>query len=1206
MAYRDLAIRLSAEAEHRFVASALEDGRPVASNSFEIRSDELKIIEQLRELEKAAAKPESQVSFHREFGQMLYGKVLAGDLKSYFEKQLEGNGEGLRISLQFDDDARFLATLPWEFLHDGEDFLVARRDMLISRMPSRMKRVSSPPLESVLRMLVIVSAPQEKSCAPLDSEKERDRILQAVDRLYVQQKMEVDFTDDATFETIQSYLNEKDYHIVHFTGHGTEVDGRGYLVLENEDLTANRVDNQAIADLFAGRGIRLVVLSACESADLADRLVRKGVPAVVAMQYSILDSSATGFGYSFYQALAGGRAIDLSLTEARLAMRNARESNKIDFATPVLYLLDPECLHTGEIRAVASEIFQKPVMLGDVQVMREGFVGRQKELRFLQKALLSGSKRAAIVHGWGGIGKTVLASRLALRMTRHFEGFYGHKCNKQTRAEDLLNGICAFLNLAGISALNQILYQPVPLQVKTAALVSILNQKKFLIILDNFESCLDGGHQKIADPELRQFIEHLLNATTSGSKFIITTRYDFDPLEGRLLGAIEHLSVPEMPLYQAVWLMNSHSNLAALDIGKKKEIYKAIGGHPWTIGMFAKHARAASVDGLLLELGPLDQELRDFTLFDKSYSELDGAAKELLRRASIFEEAVPVEALRDMMGDEKEASPPVDKPLDMLLRWGLVARQEEREETLYSVHTKVRDFVGRDTGGERQGLLVRAAQYYERSAKGRKNLWDLLRARNYYYRAGEWEKAADIVIAAWEYLARWGYIELALKLLNQSADTTSGTKKAVATGNLAILYQGLGDWRMALKLYGEVKEIFEGQGDRRNVAASLHQLGMVHQDQGNYPRAVQLYQQSLEIMKDLGDKAGIAASLHQLGTVHLYQGDYLEAVKFYQQSMEMAKELGDKSGIAYSLGQLGYVHFSQGNYPEAVKLYQQSLEIAKDLGDKSSIALALNHLGMIHQNQGNYSEAVKLYQQSLDILKDLGDKSGIARSLHQLGMVHQSQGNYTEAVKLYQQSLDILKDLGDKSGIARSLHQLGMVHQDQGNYSEAVKLYQQSLDIEKDLGDKSGIASSLHQLGNVHYQQGNYTEAVKLYEQSLEIMNDLGDKSGIAHSLHQLGMVHQSQGNYTEAVKLYQQSLEITKDLGDKSGIAISLGQMGRIKEESKDYDGALGDYLTALSIFEELQSPNREIVKKYIARLRETMGEEAFQSALAKLGVSL
>ena len=100
-------------------------------------------------------------------------------------------------------------------------------------------------------------------------------------------------------------------------------------------------------------------------------------------------------------------------------------------------------------------------------------------------------------------------------------------------------------------------------------------------------------------------------------------------------------------------------------------------------------------------------------------------------------------------------------------------------------------------------------------------------------------------------------------------------------------------------------------------------------------------------------------------------------------------------------------------------------------------------------------------------------------------------------------------------------------------------------------------------------------------------------------------IVHQQQGNYPEAVKLYEQSLEMAKDLGDKSGIARSLGQIGRIKEENKDFEGALGYYLTALSIFEDLQDPRREVAKKDIARLRKTMGEEAFQSILAKFGGS-
>ena len=989
MEYKDVTVRLSREGSHRYLASVLEDDKPVASHSFELRTDELKIMQRLWELEEAALSPKSEETFHIDFGRDLYQKVLAGELGRYLQGLLDDADEGLRISLQFDDDIPELAVLPWEFLHDGDDFLVARRDILISRMPSKARKVQSRPLESILRMLVIISAPEDPSCGPLNAEREREKILEAVDKLYVEHKIEVDFTDDATFETIQSYLNEKDYHIVHFTGHGKETDGQGYLVLEGEDGRARRVDNQTISDLFAGRGIRLVVLSACESADLATKLVRKMIPAVLAMQYKILDASATNFASSFFQALASGKAVDLSLTEARLAMRNTEDANGVDFATPVLNLLDPHCMDLGLIKPAPTELFQKPVMLGEVQVMKTGFVGRQRELRTLQKAFISDVKRAAIIYGFGGIGKTVLATRLALRMNQYFEGVYGFKCQPGTRPEDILKGLNAFLNLAGILALNQVLFQPVPLQAKTASLVSILNQRRFLIILDNFESCLDESRIHIADPALKEFIEHLLNATITNTKYVITTRYDFDPMEGRLTQGIEHLPVPEMPFYQAVWLMNSHAELAKLGLRKKEKIFKNIGGHPWTIGMFARHAATATVDGLLLELEPLKRELKEFTLFDKSYSMLDEDSRELLLRSSVFEEAVPIEALSWIMGDEARPSLPVDMPLEKLLRWGLISRQEGAEEMLYSVHTLVRDFVGKEAEAQKakeKMLLIRAAQYYENEAKTKRNLWDHLQARSYYYRSGELVKAADIVFATWEYLARWGYIELAMSLLQQSADTTTGTIQAIATGNLATLYLGVGDWMAALKLHERVERIFEEEGDRRNVAASLHQLGMIHQRQGNYSEAVKLYQQSLDILKELGDKAGIASSQHQLGNIHQRQGNYSEAVKLYQQSLNIKKELGDKAGVATSLHQLGMINQDHGNYSEAVKLYQQSLDILKELGDKAGVASSLHQLGTIYENDRNYQRALDNYIKAQSIFEDLKDPNLeiVERSLNRL------------------------------------------------------------------------------------------------------------------------------------------------------------------------------------------------------------------------------
>ena len=72
--------------------------------------------------------------------------------------------------------------------------------------------------------------------------------------------------------------------------------------------------------------LRLAVLNACESgrgdsvdvfSSTAATLVRRGTPAVVAMQYEITDEAAIEFSRSFYEAIADGIPVDAALAEAR-------------------------------------------------------------------------------------------------------------------------------------------------------------------------------------------------------------------------------------------------------------------------------------------------------------------------------------------------------------------------------------------------------------------------------------------------------------------------------------------------------------------------------------------------------------------------------------------------------------------------------------------------------------------------------------------------------------------------------------------------------------------------------------------------------------------------------------------------------------------------------------------------------------------------
>jgi len=943
-------------------------------------------------------RPQPEETTHIELGKMLYNIVFSGELGEYFNKrfnEVQDENCGLRLSLQFSEDVPEIAALPWEYLHDGEDFLITRRSILLSRLPAGVKKTESKPLDSVLRMLVVISSPEDPKIPPLNTEKEQEIILEALDKLQKEQKIKVDFTEDATFENVQGYLNEQEYHIVHFTGHGVSRNGKGYLVFETEDRKARLIDNKILTDLFSDMGMRLVVLSSCESAkgsnkeafsDLASMLSKRRIPAVVAMQYSVLDDVAIQFAYTFYRTIASGKSVDIALKEARIAMKNSEKSNGFDFATPVLYLSDCNCVQVGDIKPEPAEFVFKPTMLSDLQVMKTGFVARKKELRILEKGFRSDIRRAAIIHGFGGMGKTVLATRLALKMNEYFDGVFGMKCTSTTRPEDILTRINNFLMMKGRFELNQILNQPEPLETKTFVLINTLNQLRFLIILDNFEDCLDEDRKEIESPELKTFLQQLLNNTYTGTKFIITTRYDFDPLEGRLPESIEHISLPELHFPQTNWLMNKYTELANLDIRKKKQIYDIIGGHPWTIGKFAKLSSVQGVDSLMLDLKPLKKELMEFTLLEKSFSKLDSEAKKLLIYASIYDEAVPVEALSWIIGDEKDESPSIVEPLQKLIQWGLMSKEQEYDQTVYMEHTIVRNFAQdklKEEGLDKKKLLIRAARYYENLVSQTGSLWDILKARDYYFEAEDFESASEIVESTSNLLIRWGHIELAMNLLNESINSTSGETKTNAEYTLATIYFHLGDLNTALKIYNNIRYKCEEWGDKNGFAGILHSLGMIHQDQGNYEEAVKLYNQSLKIAEELGNKSGIAHTLHNLGTIHQDQGNYEEAVKLYNQSLKIAEELGNKSGIASTLHQLGMIHQRQGNYEEAVKLYNQSLKIKEELGDKNGFAITLHQLGRINEEEGEYSSALRNYLISFSIFEQLNspNKEIVARSL---------------------------------------------------------------------------------------------------------------------------------------------------------------------------------------------------------------------------------
>ncbi|MFF5075741.1 CHAT domain-containing protein [Actinoplanes sp. NPDC000266] len=255
-------------------------------------------------------------------------------------------GESLRVLLRI--NAPELAALPWEAMYDTEaGGYVSRSEPLVRRVPVAAA-LTPLAVTAPMRILGIVSAP--RGLAALDVEAEQQRLAAALRAPIAAGVVELTWAPAATWETVHELLLSERWHVVHFIGHGDfDTDkAEGILALVGDRGRAHRVSADRFADLLreARPMPRLVVLNSCASAtsgadDLfsgtAAALVRSGVRAVAAMQFSITDRAAIAFSHAFYAALAHGRGVDDAVHSGRVGILGTG-GQTLEWLTPVLYL----------------------------------------------------------------------------------------------------------------------------------------------------------------------------------------------------------------------------------------------------------------------------------------------------------------------------------------------------------------------------------------------------------------------------------------------------------------------------------------------------------------------------------------------------------------------------------------------------------------------------------------------------------------------------------------------------------------------------------------------------------------------------------------------------------------------------------------------------------------------------------------------------
>ncbi|HEV2912522.1 MAG TPA: CHASE2 domain-containing protein [Pyrinomonadaceae bacterium] len=354
MEYKNFDLYIDSEQEEKYKIAAKSETMGDAFGDLLLQPDWLDTAQSLKNVAQVEIDSARLTNFGTSLHKSLFCDGVGDLLRVSMGSVLLNDEQGVRIRLMISPPE--IASLPWETLYDQRTkcFLSTSGKTPLTRFIRIFEPIKSLKITPPVRVLVLIP-----SGSGLDVEIEKRIITEALREL---KTVELTILEGkVTRSRISEALTEKQYHILHFIGHGVFESNQGYLLLNSEEGKEAEGDNieaegdkipaDAFADFFRDYpSLKLVVLNSCQGAEvssteplvgMAPQLVMRGIPAVIAMQYPISDKAALLFSKEFYLKLCKGWSrgqVDAAISHARNRIHMDIDDEPLAFATPALFM----------------------------------------------------------------------------------------------------------------------------------------------------------------------------------------------------------------------------------------------------------------------------------------------------------------------------------------------------------------------------------------------------------------------------------------------------------------------------------------------------------------------------------------------------------------------------------------------------------------------------------------------------------------------------------------------------------------------------------------------------------------------------------------------------------------------------------------------------------------------------------------------------
>ncbi|GCE23556.1 hypothetical protein KDK_73560 [Dictyobacter kobayashii] len=1114
---------------------------------------------------------------------MLYAALFA--VESRTRQALEKSPERIML-IAADDD---VDAIPWEYLYGPDGFLV-QECQFVRGLPAE-QRQPAPTMKAGLHIVAVPSNPLSDQVEPLAIDAEWMNLRESVQAL--PSALTLERVRPPTIRQLRNAVAGQRQRVVHFMGHGGQMDDGAVLCFEKENGDLDLVKSKEIAMRLRGTTF-LVTLNACVTAspgdtmfsNLAATLVRQRIPYALGMRLSIYDKDARLFARAFYDELARGTPVEEALFQARLTLASETTHPWV-VGVPVLYTSLTESAHGVEPQPGTPTVkdHQPPLDVNALPRAEGIFQGRVSDLRRLG-TLLTGDKRPRIIniHGGGGQGKTALAREAVERFAWAWpDGIWSTTLEKLFDRAFFAAELARFLgiNTQDIAHPNEIEH----------LLFNCLSTRRVLIVLDNAETLIEAIEaNNVGAQHLAQLLQQLPSPSVS---LLITSRIVLgwpSEIEHEIGGLTSEEGAQ-------LFIQSSPQRREAMDTILANELSQRVEGHPLSLRLlggafnfsaiplaaFVQHCEEQLINAENTYLGLEHRHRKLYACLETSIRYLTDELRNVLGSLWIFHAPfIPetVVAILDPETKETEDTPSkLRTHLHNLRLRGLLTTQRIATDNwildFYYLLPTTRPYIEQQVQypGNRQGLLLRFGRVYSMlldfisNEMGRTSRGMTLveKAEMDFERAMGYLKGTEQA----QYKIRWASIlhrlrttpQRSLKLLEEALDELQGRDKEWVVQAFQIMggiYNHIGEPERALQLFGQALPLIRETSDRASEAAILTSMANVYSNIGDPVQALQLLEQALLLTHKVGNRDSEAYILNNMANVYEDIGEPTRALQLYAQALSLMHEIGDRAGGATAIANIASIYATIGEPARALQLYEQALSLMREVGDRTVEAAALNNMASVYRHIGEPTRALQLYEQSLTLTRENSDRVGEVATLNNMASIYADIGKPTQALQLYEQILPITRKTGVHHGEAATLNNMALVYTKIGNPVRALQLYEQALPLRQEIGDRPGEAATLTNMASAYISIGESAHALQLYEQALPIRREVGDRAGEAVTLANMANVYITIGEPARALQLYEEALLLMRAISHHNGEAGILSSMALVYSNIGDHSSAL------------------------------------------------